>query len=583
MLRRTYRELTTFSLVLLLLCWALYLLDSVHTRWVEGRVRTEVSAQLVQQGVVLSNTLSSKLALLYGLRSYVEADPSQERLDSDFDLIARSLRENTIGIRALQLVKDGRIQYMYPTHGNEAAIGLDLLSDPRPSVQETVRKAMASDHVTINGPLELKQGGSGIVARLPIRSGGDTWGLAAVVIDLPALFAEAGILRENGDLLIAARDAEREVFFGASDVFSSAPEVQRIPLIDGAWEIAAAPHGGWTALLSDQIISFRVALGVVLLLLVSLFFVSTRSRYVLQKLVERRTQELRSLNSNLKKEVEAHRRTEVDLVTARDEAEHSARLKDAFIASMSHEIRTPLHVILGYVDLLAGPEEDIANEKHMYIESMKNAGGRLMRTIEEILHISSLRAGTYRLNKTDMELVSTTKSLFHKYYSVAAERGLQMVWRSNIVRADLHADPHSLELALTNLLDNAFKYTERGSIEVCVTGDEKHCSVSVRDSGIGISDEYIGQVFDVFSQEKTGYNRPYDGLGLGLTLTKRYVEMHGGSVGVESEKGVGSTFTMTVPAHAIVRHAVPEEELQEVRPVVDAPSLSFIRGSANVA
>jgi len=240
-------------------------------------------------------------------------------------------------------------------------------------------------------------------------------------------------------------------------------------------------------------------------------------------------------------------------------------------------------VILGYVDLLAGPEEEVAHEKHMYIDSMKKAGGRLMRTIEEILHISSLRAGTYRLNKTDMELVSTTKSLFHKYYSAAAERGLQMVWHSDIVRADLHADPYSLELALTNLLDNAFKYTEKGSIEVYVTGDAKHCSVSVRDSGIGISDEYIGQVFDVFSQEKTGYNRPYDGLGLGLTLTKRYVELHGGSVGVESEKGVGSTFTMTVPAQAIVRHAVPEEELQEVRPVLDAPSLTFIRGSVNVA
>ena len=583
MLRRTYRELTTFSLVLLLLCWALYLLDSVHTRWVEGRVRSEVSGQLVQQGVVLSNTLSSKLSLLYGLRSYVEADPSRVRLDSEFDLIARSLRENTIGIRALQLVKDGRIQYMYPRRGNEAAIGLDLLSDPRPSVQETVRRAMASDHVTINGPLELKQGGSGIIARLPIRSGGALWGLAAVVIDLPALFAEAGIQPENGGLLIAARDGDREVFFGEGDVFTSQPEIQRIPLVDGAWEIASAPRSGWNALLSEQIISFRVALGVVLLLLVSLFYVSTRSKYVLQKLVERRTQELRSLNSSLKNEVEARRRTEVDLVTARDEAEHSARLKDAFIASMSHEIRTPLHVILGYVDLLAAPEEDIAHEKHMYIDSMKNAGSRLMRTIEEILHISSLRAGTYRLNKTDMELVSTTKSLFHKYASAAAERGVKLIWRSDIVRADLHADAHSLELALTNLLDNAFKYTEQGSVEVSLTGQAKHCSVSVRDSGIGISDEYIEQVFDVFSQEKTGYNRPYDGLGLGLTLTKRYVEMHGGSVAVESEKGVGSTFTMTVPAHSIVRHAVPVEETQEVRPVVEAPPLTFIRGSASVA
>ncbi|MBN1447648.1 MAG: CHASE domain-containing protein [Bacteroidetes bacterium] len=583
MLRYTYREMTTFSLVLLLLGWALFLLDSVHSRWVEGRVRAQVAGQMVQQGVALGNTLNSKISLLYGLRSFVEVDPSEARLDREFEHIAASLQENAVGVRALQLVRNGKIIYMSPMEGNEAAFGHDLLNDPRPSVTETVRKAMTSRTVTINGPLELKQGGAGLVARLPIRCNDETWGLAAVVIDLPALFAEAGIISSDGSMRIAARDHNRDVFFGDAEVFTQKPEIQRIPLLDGSWEIAAAPVTGWLSLVHDQILSFRVASGVVLLLLMSLFVVSTRNKYVLHKLVARRTQELRTLNDELKQEVNARRRTEVELVTARDEAEHSARLKDAFIATMSHEIRTPLHVILGYVDLLRGPEEEIAQDKDMYIASMKTAGNRLMRTIEELLHISSLRSGTYKPKKKDIELVSTTKNIFRNYYDIAAERGLELVWRSDIVRAQLHADPYSIEQALTNLLDNAFKYTEKGAIEVAVTGNEKQCSVSVRDSGIGISEDYIQHVFDTFSQEKSGYNRPYDGIGLGLALTKRYVDLHGGNIRVESEKGRGSTFTITLPSIATVRHRIPETESCDLRPVVEAPTLTFIRGTANVA
>ncbi|MDT8323204.1 MAG: HAMP domain-containing sensor histidine kinase, partial [Bacteroidota bacterium] len=345
----------------------------------------------------------------------------------------------------------------------------------------------------------------------------------------------------------------------------------------------AVPVGGWQAAVTDQILAFRIAGGIILLLLLSLFLVSTRNKYILSRLVERRTRELQALNEELRHEVEARRRTEQDLVAARDKAQHSERLKDAFIASMSHEIRTPLHVILGYVELLRAPDEEIGHEKDSFIDSMKNAGGRLMRTVEEVLHISSLRAGTFKTHKEDVDAVDMTRTLVRSYRSLATDRGLGLVFRSTLVRAQVHADRYCIEQVLTNLIDNAVKYTENGSVEVSIDGSENDCRISVRDSGIGISEEYIRHVFDVFSQEEIGYNRPYDGLGLGLALTKRYVELHGGDITVRSEKGHGSEFIVALPAMATVRHSVPEEECSRGRPAMEAPALTLIRDAAHVA
>ncbi|MDT8323203.1 MAG: CHASE domain-containing protein, partial [Bacteroidota bacterium] len=228
MLRYTYRELTTFSLVMLLLMWAFYLLDSVHGRWVEARVRSHVSDQLVQRGVGLNNALNDKISLLYGLRSYVEVDPSPARLDREFPHIAASLHAGSGGVRALQLVRNGVISHLYPFEGNETVLGHDLLGDPRPSVPRTIRHALASDRVTLNGPLELRQGGSGLIARIPIREGDEIWGLAAVVIDLEQLFDEAGVSFRQAGMRLSARDVEKTTFFGDPAVFKASPAIQRV-------------------------------------------------------------------------------------------------------------------------------------------------------------------------------------------------------------------------------------------------------------------------------------------------------------------------------------------------------------------
>ncbi len=583
MLRYSYKEFTSFSLVLLLMAWAFYLLDSVHGRWAESRVRTTVAEQLVRQSVILGNSLNSKISLLYGLRSFAESKPSGNLTNEEFQNIAATLRGNSAAIRAIQIVRKGIITQMYPAKGNESAIGYDLLNDPRPSVAISVRRAYENDFVTIDGPVELKQGGQGIVARLPIRIDGKVVGLAAVVINLPELFLESGLSTDDGSLLLAARDQHRGTFFGSETVFSLSPEQQRVPLLDGYWDLAAAPSEGWRSVVGDQILAFRIAGVIIVLLLMSLFFVSSRSKYILHKLVDRRTQELEELNAELRREVDARRRTEADLITARDKAEHSDRLKDAFIATMSHEIRTPLHVILGYVDLLHAAGESVSDEREMYTRSMKSAGRRLMRSVEELLHISSLRAGTFKVNPEDIDLVESTRDVVREFHETAKERGLSLVFKSTLTRADVYADRYSLEQAVTNLVDNALKYTEKGEVEVFLRGEGNDCTVSVRDTGIGIEEEYQRHVFDVFSQEKIGYNRPYDGLGLGLSLTRQFVELNSGRIDMRSEKGMGSEFTISLPTVTPVEHGIAEEERVDLLEDAAGPSLTLIQGVARVA
>ncbi|MBR9979220.1 MAG: CHASE domain-containing protein [Bacteroidetes bacterium] len=577
------KELISLSLIFLLLAWAFYLLDSIHGRWVETRARLAVAEQLVRQGSALSDALGSKVALLYGIRGFVESNHRNPQLDRQFETIATTLRGNASSVRAIQLVQDGVITHMAPLKGNEAAIGHDILHDPRPAVAVSVRRAYESEHVTLNGPIELKQGGLGLVARLPIMDGKKVWGLAAVVINIPGLFSEAGMLSGDGTLKYAVRDRHHGVFFGEEEVFAQQPELQRIPLLDGYWELAAVPGTGWYAMAGEAVLTFRFAGGLIILLVMSLLCVSLRNKSMLRTLVDRRTQELAALNAELRREISSRRQTEIDLVAARDKAEHSDRLKDFFIATMSHEIRTPLHVILGYVDLLCGTGTAEGEEKEMYVDSMKNAGKRLMRTVEELLHISSLRAGTFTVNPEDFDVVESSRLLARQFHGMARERGLSLIFKSTLSKAIVYADRYSMEQAVSNLLDNAVKYTEQGEIELFLSGEGHDCTLSLRDTGIGISEEYLHQVFEVFSQEKTGYCRPYDGLGLGLALTKNFVELNNGRIHARSEKGKGSEFTLTFPTVSQVEHGVAEEETSTTHHLAAVPSLTLLNSVANVA
>lgn len=595
MKRSRNTDLAMYCLAAMLLGAAFFLLDDVHGKWAERRARTAVAEQLLQHGSSLGNTVNRTVTLLHGFRSLVEASAERGQLDREFETIAAAVRGQSASVRDVQLIRDGvitraqRPHQIVATYPHQRPTVSHSVSVPQPAPAGSAPASDGLDGVTIAGPVDGVHPETAIVATIPLRVDigdiGDTGdidaadadpGVArdhlAIVLDVPELFTDAAFSTWDPALRFALRDARGKTLFGDANVFAGAPERHRIALLDGYWDLVAVPADGWASHAADQVTGFRIAGLIIAFLLITIFIVAMRSRRLLRHLVERRTNELEALNTELRREIDARRRTETELIAALDKAEHADRLKDSFIATMSHEIRTPLHVILGYVDLLHFSNEQAGEEQAMYRRSMKNAGRRLMRSVEELLHISSLRAGTFTVNPEDFDLVDTAREVVRQFQSDARERGIALRFRSTLRSATVYADRYSLEQSIQNLIDNAIKYTEVGEVEILIRGEGNDCTLAVRDTGIGISDEYLRHIFDVFSQEKTGYSRPYDGLGLGLSLTRQFIELNHGRIEVRSRQGEGTECTIALPTVMPVEHGIAEDVRMDGTPHHSGPS-----------
>jgi PAS domain S-box-containing protein len=243
------------------------------------------------------------------------------------------------------------------------------------------------------------------------------------------------------------------------------------------------------------------------------------------------------------RDIEKLKRVERDLADARDQALDASRVKSAFLANMSHEIRTPLNVILGYNSLIA---EELAESGERNLgatfDSIQRAGERLMRTIHGILDFSKIEAGAFDLAPRMLELAPLVERLLADFAPIAVAKGISLTGTSGPRGAQIHFDEYCLLQGLSNLLDNAIKFTDRGGVSLDVRDDRGPLCLEVRDTGIGIDPAYLNRLFEPFSQEESGYTRRFEGTGLGLALTRQYVELNGGRLEVESTKGRGTTF-----------------------------------------
>ena len=258
-------------------------------------------------------------------------------------------------------------------------------------------------------------------------------------------------------------------------------------------------------------------------------------------------------------ELETHRATleqkvaerTIELEAARNEAQRANQSKSAFLANMSHEIRTPMTAILGYADLLLDDEMQLGDEARRLLEIVRRNGGHLLDVLNDILDLSKIEAGRLEVELIPTSLVHIVSEIASLMRVRADEKGIALeVAFETPIPSEVLSDPTRIRQAIVNLLGNAIKFTERGSVRVRVSYDPEleGAHIEVRDTGIGIAPEKRSNLFRAFEQADSSITRRFGGTGLGLAITKRIAVLLGGDCSVESEPGRGSAFTFSLKA-----------------------------------
>jgi PAS domain S-box-containing protein len=256
-------------------------------------------------------------------------------------------------------------------------------------------------------------------------------------------------------------------------------------------------------------------------------------------------------------DISEQKNTENELLISKEKAEVSSRLKSAFLANMSHEIRTPMNAILGFSELLK--QHELTNEKQeKYFEIIQKSGGRLLNVINDIIDISKVESGQMEILISEFNILEQIKEVHALFSAEAKAKGIMLHLKNSLPSNEItiKSDNHKINAILVNLVKNAIKYCDEGTIEIGVEKTASHLKFYVKDTGIGIDKNRQIAIFDRFVQADIEDVKALQGSGLGLSISKAYVEMLGGEIWVESEPGKGATFYFTIPGNIKIAGAM---------------------------
>lgn len=287
-------------------------------------------------------------------------------------------------------------------------------------------------------------------------------------------------------------------------------------------------------------------------------------------------QQVMALNDELQVNKEELSKRNEDLAAANMKLREMDRLKSEFLANMSHELRTPLTAIIGFSELLIDRVMgDLSDEQAGCVENVLTSGQHLLKLINDILDLSKIEAGKMELHLETFQLDTIIDFVKKTVSPLVEKKGQALKVEISKGIPDIYADPGKIRQLLLNLVGNAVKFTPEGGTITVGAGFKDNCfALSVTDTGIGIKPEDRDRIFQEFQQAEGSTSREFGGTGLGLTLTKKLTEMHGGKIEVESEVGKGSKFTAYIPFRLESRPSAKKEKVEAVPPSKEMVSLS---------
>ncbi len=299
-------------------------------------------------------------------------------------------------------------------------------------------------------------------------------------------------------------------------------------------------------------------------------------------------EELEITNEELQIELEQHRKLEVDLIEAKDKAEEAAATKAAFLANMSHELRTPMNAVIGFTSLLL--DEALSAEQREYTEGIRRGGDAMIAVINDILEFSRADKEKLELEHQPFSLKHCIESSLDMVASQAQQKGLNLFYTISYGTPDTIVGDHGrLRQVLINVLGNAVKFTDEGDVDVSVSSkkienNKRQILFSVKDTGIGIPPDKLKSIFEPFAQVEHIISRKRDGIGLGLSISRKLVELMGGEIWAESNIDQGTTFRFTIQTDAVIGrppHSESSIEAATDQKLTDLKSMSILVAEDN--
>lgn len=487
------------------------------SRWYESLLLSESKAQAAVRASLRGNALSlaigRRFALLQGLHAYVQAEASAPDLQARFEAFAAQLyaAPSARGVRNVTLAPGGTVCCVYPLAGNEAVIGYTPLDDPRPHVRRSVERAITSGEIVLSGPVDLVQGGAGLIARQAVytpSSDGQTqdyWGLVNVVLDLPTLLAEVD-LDEQTDLTLhyALRDGAGAVFYGDPAILGQDPVIYVISLPEGVWELAGVPNGGWQGAVRRPLRIFQAAGATIAVLAAGLTYLSVQRQVELARAYARQ-------KAITEQNVRLHEQAQQ--VAVLEERQRIARELHDSVSQALYGIGLGARTARSLIDR----DPSKAVEPVEYVLSLAEGGLAEMRALILELRPDSLEREGLVSALSKQAAVLRTRHGLEVETAFGDEPDLPLETKEGLYRVAQEA------------LNNTIKHAQASRIRLELSGVEGEIVLALEDDGIGFDPrgEYPGHI--------------------GLHTMRERVAKMGGTLQIESGPRQGTHLHITLP------------------------------------